>query len=84
MKFSKCVVFLADKYACGVDIKFETPNATVIVLREVPKPRHIIRQMFGRGMRDHTTNSGMLFTKGVADGADGVANRLMQEDSNPF
>jgi hypothetical protein len=43
MKLEKCIVFLSDEFACGVDIKFDTPNATVLVLRDQPDPRHLIR-----------------------------------------
>ena len=38
-----CIVFMTEQFACGVDIKFSCPNATVIVLREKPEPRHLIR-----------------------------------------
>jgi hypothetical protein len=38
-----CIVFMAEKFACGVDVKFASPNATVIVYKETPKPRHLIR-----------------------------------------
>ena len=38
-----CIVFMSEMFACGVDIKFDTPNATVLVLRDEPDPRHLIR-----------------------------------------
>ena len=35
-------------------------------------------------MRDHTANSGILFTKATPIGAGTIAGNLMKEDSVPF
>ena len=63
MNINKALIFLHKKFACGVDIKFGVPTATVLVLRETMGQYHLIRQMFGRGMRDHLSSAGVLYTK---------------------
>ena len=67
MKLTKCIVYLSPEFACGVNIKFEAPNAIVIVLRDKPEPHHLIRRTFGRDMRNHIDNNEIQFTKGSVD-----------------
>ena len=84
MGISNALIFLSKQFACGVDIKFEVPTATVLVLQEELGQYHQIRQMFGRGMRDHLTGSGVLYTKKPADTAKTIAIEIMNQESNPF
>ena len=84
MGIPKALIFLSQQFACGVDIKFEVPTATVLVLQEELGQYHQIRQMFGRGMRDHLAGSGVLYTKKPADTAKTIATEIMNQESNPF
>ena len=76
------VVLLADQFAQGVDILFNECNANVVVFW--PKSdnplQHVIRQMFGRGMRDHKTNKGTLFAVGTPSRGVSLFNHV---DGNP-
>ena len=84
MSIGKALVFLSPTFACGVDIKFEVAASSVLVLQEELGQYHQIRQMFGRGMRDHVTGTGVLYTKKPAGSHATLATELMIQESSPF
>ena len=62
------VILMNKKYGSGIDITFKGTNATVLVYmprayNSMP-PSHTIKQMFGRGIRDHKTNMGYFYAVG--------------------
>lgn len=56
------VIFLADKYKVGADLKFKDKNATVICYcKKQQPPREDVLQMVGRGNRSSGLYSGSVF-----------------------
>ena len=83
---SRMVIILAEKYAQGIDFHFFQTTATVVVLhakKEAIVP-YTIKQMFGRGMRDHECTLGHLYALGNKMKGTQYKDQLAKKIERPF